>query len=1275
MQRHNSDPDDNDKTAVTGDVVHGHKIGGDQYNIGDMKNVEGVAIGNGARAEINHYTEIIVKLDTIEDLPPAPGEPPYKGLAYFTEKDAKIYYGRETLSQQISTRLSQQHFLALIGASGSGKSSLLRAGIIPRLREQNWLIHVITPGKHPLGSLTNELARNVNSLDFAPKLEKMMRQKAETLHLMGSKFASRKNAPRMLLAVDQFEEVFTQCHDEEERRAFVENLLTAANKGGSVTILIGLRADFYDRCAHFEGLRELVSQQQEFIGPLNQQELVRVIAEPAKQGKWQFVEGLVEQIIEDAGQEPGRLPLLSHALRETWERRRGMAMTLAGYRAAGGVEGAIAKTAEEVFGRFDDGETAVAQSVFLSLTELGEGAEDTRRIAPLAELEEANADKPLDGVLQTLVNARLITTGEGQVEVAHEALIRRWPRLHGWLADNRERLRFERQLSQDANEWEELGRDVGALYRGARLQQAIELVEKGKIEVRGGNGSFLTASREESERESREKEAQRQRELAQAKELVAEAEARRQAEALRRKDQSRNIKRLRVFSGVLAIVFFIAVGAAILASNSRQDAIRERDTAESLRLAAESPRYLDDQYDLALLLSVEARKRSDSMNVRASQLTALMQNPNLINYFHGHTAPVTSIAFSHDTKLLATGDRAGNLFVWDIENRSERYRIETGHVAPIMDIAFSADDSKLVTLSYHLGNAMEDAELGQVMVWNVSTKERIIHMDDATLAFVKGTVSSDGKYLALLNEQNETVVWDVQHNQLDTTLRQSISDNYHNSNLDFMATDSRLLWQISNPNGYAGEALFGVWDWNRTHELEYLPLIGHANGINNLVASPNGLLVASGDHSGLVVLNDAEYGFYLNSIQLSSWYLTTVKRGIALTDSQLALGDSDGEIFIYEAENDLGWQETNHLRGHSGSVSSLDFADDSNLLASGGEDGKVILWDLGQNRLRQASIGKEIVFSPSGQKVATLLSDGIVKFLDTHTFSPLPESVVFETGFWQLWNFLPDEQHIVGYGENGLGILDVQTGITKSIIAPDAFQINRAAEVTVSSDGRYIVLMSDRGQEQPILYDLEIDQQLPSLTKGNISADFHPDGRMLVTGSTDGKLSLWNTDEWKLIQSPIVAHMTDWVMSVVFSSDGNLLASGGADRIIRIWNVESDNISPAISLIGHTSMVRQLAFSPNGDFLASYGDDDLIILWDVVSGRQIAQLHVPDYIGSLAFNPNPDTLQLAYNNNLLDLDEINWIEIACQTANRNLSYSELDTFMGSDKEFVSTCPE
>ena len=446
---------------------------GDQIEVGNIEQSDAVAIGRGARATINNYTEIIVKADSIEDLPPAPGEPPFKGLAYFSEEDANIFFGREELSDEIASRLQKTHFLAVIGASGSGKSSLLRAGVTPRMRRRHWLIKIMTPTAHPLERLATVLTADDSSLTAADEMRAVLDENPRALLLATNKIAGQADAGNILLIIDQFEELFTLCRDEKERRLFIDNLLAAVEGEGAVTILLGLRADFYDRCADYEGLRDLVSQKQVYIGPMRQEDLVRVIAEPAKRGGWQFVDGLVEQILEDVGKEPGRLPLLSHALLETWDRRRGTVMTLGGYREAGGVEGAIAKTAENTLKEFDQSELAIVEYIFLSLTELGEQAEDTRRIASRAELERGGRRDQVDVVLEDLVRARLVTIDGEQVEVAHEALIRRWPRLGEWLEENRERLRFERQLANDAQAWEKANRDAGYLYRGSRLQQAV----------------------------------------------------------------------------------------------------------------------------------------------------------------------------------------------------------------------------------------------------------------------------------------------------------------------------------------------------------------------------------------------------------------------------------------------------------------------------------------------------------------------------------------------------------------------------------------------------------------------------------------------------------------------------------------------------------------------------------------------------------------------------------------------------------------------------------
>ena len=480
---------------------------GDQIEVGTISG-EGIAIGRDARVEINRYTEIIVRPDSFEDVPPAPGPQPYKGLAYFTEADADNFFGRETLSEAITHRLGKRGFLAVIGASGSGKSSLLRAGIVPLVRKQNWLIQIMTPMAQPLQRLANALTAENSPLSAADDLQAELSANPRTLHLAANRLAAQGNADHLLLVIDQFEELFTLCRDEEERQPFINNLLTAANEEGALTIMIGLRADFYGRVAQYEELRQLISQEQEYIGPMRQEDLVRVIAEPAKRGGWQLVEGLVEQILEDVAGEPGHLPLLSHALLETWELRRGTVMTLGGYRAAGGVEGAIARTAEDTLQGMDSAQIPVVRHIFLSLTEPGEGAEDTRRIATMEELRQFDAGGTrVDMTVEELVRARLITLDDDEVQVAHEALIRRWPRLRSWIDENRERLSFNRRLTRAAQEWEENGRQPDYLFRGAQLAQAESRIEEytswGLVSEQE---EFMAASREAAAQAAMEEE-------------------------------------------------------------------------------------------------------------------------------------------------------------------------------------------------------------------------------------------------------------------------------------------------------------------------------------------------------------------------------------------------------------------------------------------------------------------------------------------------------------------------------------------------------------------------------------------------------------------------------------------------------------------------------------------------------------------------------------------------------------------------------------------------
>jgi formylglycine-generating enzyme required for sulfatase activity len=413
---------------------------------------------------------------------PETGASPYMGLRYFDTSDADLFYGREALTGELLARVQKESFLAIVGASGSGKSSVARAGLIPAWRKENerGIVHVITPTEHPVESLAASLTRESESVTATSTLIDDLLKDARSLRLYVRKMLNGLGESNLLLVVDQIEETFTLCKDPDERKAFIENILSLADGENSTTrVVITLRADFYHHCFEYEGLRLTLQKHQENIGPMTQDELREAITAPAENNGWDFQPGLVDLILQDVGSEPGALPLLSHALLETWKRRQGRTLTFQGYQEAGGVKKAIAQTAESVYDDLSPEEQTIARNIFLRLTELGEGVQDTRRRVNMDELAQAKEkQEAVEKVLKTLADARLVTTEQDSVEVAHEALIREWGTLRKWLDEDRESLLVHRNLTESAQEWQRRGREAGELYRGARLIQLQAWVKK-----------------------------------------------------------------------------------------------------------------------------------------------------------------------------------------------------------------------------------------------------------------------------------------------------------------------------------------------------------------------------------------------------------------------------------------------------------------------------------------------------------------------------------------------------------------------------------------------------------------------------------------------------------------------------------------------------------------------------------------------------------------------------------------------------------------------------
>jgi CHASE3 domain sensor protein len=442
------------------------------------------------------------------DVPVAPRVEvvPYRGLRVFGEQDAPFFFGRDREVQRLHEKLKSSRFVAVLGPSGSGKSSLVQAGLVPELhararaRGEQWRICVLRPGAAPLTALAAQLAKLLPGRAMQATLDALARD-ARTLHLsVELALADGRASERVVVVVDQLEEVFTLCSDETQRRQLFATLLDATSApGGRTVVIVTLRTDFYARCAAYPELAQLIGAQQMLVGPMDAEGLCQAIEEPAHQVGLELEKGLSDTILADVGAEPGGLPLLEHALLELWERRRGTMLTLEGYLEAGGVHGALAQRADQVYDELSAEQRQVARRALLRLTQPGEGTEDTRRRAPRNELVRAGGDDNFEQVLGRLVDARLLTTGRDEtgkeiVDVSHEALIRGWPRLREWIDADRAGLVTHRRLTGAAYEWDALNREPAALYRGARLGAAREWASEHDDDLSGLERDFLAAS-------------------------------------------------------------------------------------------------------------------------------------------------------------------------------------------------------------------------------------------------------------------------------------------------------------------------------------------------------------------------------------------------------------------------------------------------------------------------------------------------------------------------------------------------------------------------------------------------------------------------------------------------------------------------------------------------------------------------------------------------------------------------------------------------------------
>lgn len=1158
---------------------------------------------------------------------PTPGLAPFKGLQFFDEADADLFFGRETLTAKLGDRIRAclsvsppLRFLAVVGASGSGKSSIVRAGLIPALRRsasfERWEIHCLTPTARPLHALAASLTREAGSISATTTVMDDLARDRRALDLGVARLLEirqkdagqpRPRSPQgVLLVVDQFEELFTLCRNEAERRAFVENLMTAVSQhDGATFVVLTLRADFYPACAPYAELRQALAQQQEYIGTMSAEELRRAIEEPTRRGQWNLEPGLVELLLQDVGAEggappePGAMPLLSHALLETWHRRRGRTMTVSAYLASGGVSGAIAETADAVFqDQLDADQQAIARNIFQRLTQLGEDetVADTRRRIGFDELIRTSEDAaPVREVLTLLADARLITTDEGVVEVAHEALIREWPTLRNWLEQDREGLRLHRHLTLAAESWERRRRDVGELYRGTRLSQAMEWAEANPAALSGLETAFLDASRALAERDAAEREAQRRRELEAAQAL---AETQRQAaEQLRRRAR------------YLAGAFVLAVGMAGLAlwqgERARQSAVtaqQERRTAFSRELAAAAMNNLEIDPERSILLTLYAAsvpietdeeilpevKEALHRSIVASQVRLSLA---------GHETRVLTAGFSPDGEWLATIGNDGVTIVWDADTGAQRLRLpgttEPSDYFSTQRLAFSPDGRRLAT-----------ADSSLVRIWDTESGDLVRTLEGHEGDVWSIAFSRDGRSLAAGSADNTVRVWDAESGEPRRVL------TGHAQPVGGVAFSPDGRWLASG----ADDSTLKLWDAT-TGEMRREETF--SDFVDSVSFSPDGAFLAATTGDGLrvwrVVLPQNEEAD-----------LVDLEQVLAIDESvgSVTFSPDGGRLAAVIGSAAKLWdartgRELMTLPGHTNWVTDVAFSPDGTSLATTSFDGTARMWSLlpGEETTTVVGEGLRVAFSPDGATLATDSADGATLWdartgralLDLAGHSLRVMGVAFSPDGKRLATASLDataKEWETTSGRQGSSFIGHEVGVRDIAYSPDGSRI-----ATAGFDQTARIWDARTGDE---ILNLLGHQGLV------LGVAFSPDGTRLVTSSTDSTARMWDATTGEFLFT--MAGHADPIPDIAFSPDGTKVATASQDATGKIWDATTG--VELLTLSGHGAEIQSVAFSPDGKWLATGSGDNTARVWDAATGELIQTL--PGSLGGVtgvAFSP------------------------------------------------------
>lgn len=1209
---------------------------------------------------------------------PANSPAPYRGLESFQPEDAEWFHGRDQLVQSVVNHVHARRrrggLLFVIGPSGVGKSSLLRAGLIPALGAEptdgdapRWLWRLLTPGRSPLGQLVESLTGSVRA---AEELEGRLRvdpseARCVARELVKSLTALNHTASRLLIIVDQFEELFMVPITDAERLVFIDVLCALAAADSPMVVVLGMRSDFYDKAVWYRQLAAALQAPTVVVGPMSEDELRAAIIQPAQRARADIEDGLVELLLRDFqpldsdgrhAHDSGALPLLSHALLATWRSGSRRKLTTAGYLATGGVAHAVGQSANTVYLSLTETQQRVARSLFLRLVHLGDRSVDTRRRVTREELpDHPNAD--LVEVLARFVEQRLITVDADTVQISHEALVHAWSRLREWLDADREGLRVHRRLQTAAISWQEAGYDPSSLYRGVSLAAAQEWADAADhtAELNAVEFSFLNASLEEQARQSR--------------------------------DKRKQVRRLRQWVAALVVAVLVAGGLVIAVFELRSNALNDRNLAVSRHAALQAADLRSTDPALAAQLALAAYRIAPTSEARSSLLDAGV-GP-MVSRVRGSDGTIAN-AVSPDGQVLATGGADGIVRLWRVSDQGRLDQVGSTFAAAPNSIYGAAINGT--------GRLLAVTGLDRVLrLWDISDPTHPEPLPDPQLSLpgtgYAVTFSPGGQYLAVVG-QGGIRVWTLDLFGMPDSLALATALDGDIKAVAF-SPDGQLL----AAGGLGQSVHFWRLDGSSPPSSLDTPITGLPSGVYSLVYSPDGQTLAIGSGNRAVYMWDVRNPDrpVLNGEPLTGF--TGPVYAVEYSDDGrwLAAGSSDSTVYLWETVT----RRQLAFLPHSGPVTGVVYLPNSHKLITAAADGYARLWTLpGGVITGLPGPVSTIAFGPSSPELAVSSSaggvsgdEGTVEWWDiSDPHHPVPtghavESPVGASRFTGASVLSPNGQLLaVGSSDGSSRLWDVRTP-TNPVLLGEPLTGPTASLQTLAftPDSRILAIGGD--DHRVFLWDLRTPAAphlLAILTDSQnivMTVAFSPDGHLLAAASADHKVYLWDISDPtrpRLVQR-IFGH-TNYAYAVAFSPDGNTLAVGSADKTVSLWDIR-DNTQPrqiGQSLVGPTNYVYAVTFASDGRLLTAVSTDGTVWLWDISRIERphvFATLRATDSVFAVAVSPDGQTLAAGTTDKsvrLWSLDPEKAATSICTTAGNTINEAEWEQYI-PDLDYNPPC--